>query len=213
MRFTQNDILQGLVRYTKGVYDTQWLSSGLPNIVYLEGANADFTPNDDKPDQWNDRSLLIGVNQGDTKILLNAQATSEPGLIAANSKAAEKLGGVARIAIGYHHEKWTGGFHKQNLQHPALVQCAPINVFRDKNKDGKRTGDFYTDDVSGLNQHGTRRGMAPSVVGMFSLACLVRRYWEDHLTFMQILGASFLSDYKFSTTVVDYSRFWRWMNG
>lgn len=42
-----------------------------------------------------------------------ADATSEPGLSATMSKQGAKLGGVFRIAIGFHKEKWVMGFHKK----------------------------------------------------------------------------------------------------
>lgn len=95
--------------------------------------------------------------------------------------------------------------------HPALVQCAPIFGRRDGNKDGKRTGDLVTDNVQGLNQHGTRDGLKPVRVGEWSYACLVRRYWKDHVAFMRLCSQDprYLADnaFRYSTTVVDYSKF------
>jgi len=196
---------------------------GEVNIVYLEGATvtkkedalSTITPNNDAPDLWNDVRMVISPNQfGEPNFKLLADATSEPGLSATHSKRAQQTNGVFRIAIGYHHEKWRAGFHKGNLNHPALVQAAPILGTRDRNRDGKRTGDLVTDNVKGLNQHGTRPGLTSMRVGEWSYACLVARIWAEHIKFMKLNQADprYLKSVEFlySTTVVDYSRFWAW---
>lgn len=207
---------QQILQFCATEYGTRIaLNPGEVNIVYLEGANIDLSPNKDLPDQWNDlRCVITHDVTGRPKFDLLAMATSEPGLSATNSKRAEKTGGVFRIAIGYHHEKWRNGFHKQNRNHPALVQAAPILGTRDKNRDGKRTGDLVTNDVMGLNQHGTRPGLLPVRVGEFSYACLVGRAWEEHIRFKALWQADprFLSnrDFLYSSTVMDYSHFWAW---
>lgn len=188
---------------------------GAVNIIYLEGCDADdLTPNSDLPDLWNDTSLIITYdNNGQPQIVFHAEATSEPGLSATVSKRSKVKGGVFRIALGFHKDCWQMGFHKGKQQHPALVQCAPIWGYRDANQDGKRTGDRFTNDVLGLNQHGTRDGLTPTRVGEWSYACLVRRYWNDHLLFMRrcSLDPRYTADnqFKFSTTVADYSKFVR----
>jgi len=106
------------------------------------------------------------------------------------------------------------GFHKGNPEHPALVQRGKIIGTRDANRDGKRTGDLVTDNVKGLNQHGTRPNLLSMRVGEWSYACLVGREWTKHIRFIQMLKADkrYISNAKFlfSTTVVDYSKFWAW---
>lgn len=215
MKVEANDILEYSIEMYGTKVDTRpWCV----NLFALEGGNVDLTPNDDRPDAWNDSSVIITHdNNGVPQFAHIGEATCEPGLSATFSKQAERLGGVARIAIGFHEEKWIRGFHKQNRNHPALVQCAPITCHRDRNKDGKRTGDPVTVDVQGLNWHGTRANLKPVRVGEWSYACNVRRNWSgagSHMEFMALCDADprymLNKQFRYSGTVVDYSRFWKW---
>lgn len=189
---------------------------GAVNIFYLEGCTAsDLTLNPDLPDLWNDTRIVITYNAaGVPEIVLQETATSEPGTSATMSARARAMGGVFRISIGFHKECWQRGFHKSNKEHPALVQCAPITGHRDKNMDGKRTGDLIINDVKGLNQHGTRPGLKSVRVGEWSYACLVGWWWSRHITFIMLCEADprYVADkkFKYSTTVVDWSAFWKW---
>lgn len=188
---------------------------GEVNIVYFEGANIDLTPNSDAPDMWNDRGLLICFPSAECPVIVaNHPATTEPGIKATNSRQAQKLGGVARIAIGQHWECWQMGFHKGDPNHPALVQCAPIKVFRDVNRDGKRTGDPIAF-AHGINQHSTKPGIPPKRVGNYSAGCLVRQDWEQHQIFLSWLkdDLRFVADkkFRFSATIIDASDFAQWL--
>lgn len=189
---------------------------GAVNIFYLEGATAaDLTPNPDLPDLWNDTRMVITHNAfGVPEIVLQETATSEPGLSATMSARARSMGGVFRIGIGFHKDCWKRGFHKGNKAHSALVQCATITGYRDNNLDGKRTGDLVVSDVKGLNHHGTRLGLKSVRVGEFSYACLVGWWWPRHLKFIELCDNDprYIADkkFKFSTTVVDWSAFWKW---
>jgi len=179
------------------------------NIAYIEGANWDGTANADEADKWNDRRILFTVQNGLCKIVMNVGCTTEPGKLATNSTEAAKLGGVARIAFGQ-YTAWQMGFHKGRANHPALVQCSPIPVYRDANKDGKRTGDLL-DYATGINQHGTRPGKAPDAVGNWSAGCLVGQYWPNHLEFIRTLkqDARYISDNKFvfTSAIIDGDAF------
>ena len=205
-----------ILQFCKSEYGTEVCTMpGAVNIIYLEGCDFDtLAPNNDAPDLWNDTSLIIlHDNHGQPFIAHQSQATSEPGLSATKSKRAESLGGVARITIGFQKECWVEGYHKGNPNHPALIQAKPITVHRDKNKDGKRTGDIITTDVKGLNQHGTKPNLVPLRVSEFSYACLVRRLWANHLDFMRLVYAdprrSPINKFYFSSTVADYSKMWK----
>lgn len=205
---------QNIIDFCRKEYGTEVdTTPGAVNLFYLEGCDAaSLRPNSDLPDGWNDTSLVIIYNEaGLPQVRLQVEATSEPGISATLSPKSKAKGGVFRIALGFHKECWQQGFHKKNRLHPALVQCAPIWGYRDANQDGKRTGDRFTNDVLGLNQHGTRDGLKPLRVGEWSYACLVRRYWFDHTAFMRLcsLDPRYTADkaFKYSTTVVDYSKF------
>lgn len=185
------------------------------NIVYLEGINPDFTANKDAFDAWNDLSLIIEHNDdGQPHIIFSAVATTEPGRASTYDLAAKKLGGVARIAFGQ-YTAWRVGFHRAARlydTHPALVQCAPLPVYRDLNRDGIRTGDPMGW-ARGINQHSTSANYKGDLVGFYSAGCLVRKMWNDHLKFMEIVKSDvrYLSNpkYVFTTTIIDGNDFLR----
>lgn len=171
------------------------------NIVYLEGVNIDGTLNRDTLDAWNDIRLAFSFVDNKPVLLHKAMATTEPGRSATFSQKSKDLGGVARIKFGQ-HTAWKRGTHKGQ---PALVQCAPIIVFRDKNLDGLRTGDPISF-ATGINQHSTRLGWNGSRIGNWSEGCLVGRDYVQHLRFIDICGSDprFKADknFVFSSTII-----------
>lgn len=185
------------------------------NVVYLEGANDDGTINPDLMNFWNDRRIIITHVNGRPEIILNVEATTEPGLLATNSAAAARRGGVARIQFGQFFA-WKMGWHRVaslGFTHPALVQCAPLKVHRDANRDGKRTGDAL-DWGQGINQHSTRPGYLPPRVENWSEGCLVGRSWVDHERFIALLRQDprYLKNdqFVFPTTIIagdDFAKF------
>lgn len=185
------------------------------NIIYLEGVNPDFTLNTDALDGWNDLSLIIEHDQDiSPKIIFSAVCTTEPGKAATFDSEARRLGGVARIAFGQ-HTAWRMGYHRQARLfdgHPALVQCAPIKVHRDSNRDGIRTGDPI-DWAQGLNQHGTSKIYAGGPIGRWSAGCLVRRWWAEHTQFIDICRSDvrYIADknYIYTSTIIDGSDLFR----
>jgi len=153
------------------------------NIVYLEGANADGTPNDDAPNQWNDRRIVIEIVSGTPQIVGNWKATTEPGNYYTEHPMNPK--GAARIAFGQ-YKAWEIGTHGNSEPHEALVQCAPIKVHRDLNKDGFRTGDAVDTGDFGVNQHW---GYDMQFVGRASAGCLVGQSRDGHREFMRLIKA------------------------
>ena len=188
------------------------------NVVYLEGSNLDLTPNTDLPDRFNDRGLLIVENNpNDFQVVSNHACTSEPGLAATWSREAKLLGGVARITIGQ-QVAWRPGLHKPSQYrkgHPALVQVAPVMVHRDQNRDMRRTGDIVTT-ATGINHHGTQPGWRGKFIGMWSMGCMVRPNWADHLDFFDLcLEDAEYRDNKnflFPSAVLDCGALNRWVN-
>jgi hypothetical protein len=188
-------------------------SAGELNIVYVEGAELDGTPNSDEADRWNDLGLLIAFNaEGVPEIVHRAVCTTEPGYAATMAQRARLLGGVARVQLSQYRACWQMGYHKGNPEHPALVQRAPMLVCRDRNRDGKRTGDALMP-ASGINQHGTRPGYLARLVGTWSEGCLVRLNWADHLDFIERLKTDprYVADltFLFSTAVLDGGKVWK----
>ena len=186
---------------------------GEVNIVYLEGADADGKPNSDAPDGWNDRRIVIVFQDGAFVIVHNAQATTEPGVLATNSEGARRRGGVARVQFGQ-FAVWQVGYHNERRNgrlHPALVQRRPLKVHRDANRDGKRTGDAL-DFASGINQHSTRPNVLPARVDNWSEGCLVGRSWIEHEQFMALVKADprYKADagYFFYTAIIPAKEVW-----
>lgn len=186
---------------------------GEVNIVYLEGADADGKPNADAADGWNDRRIVIVFQGGAPVIVHNAQATTEPGVLATNSEGARRRGGVARVQFGQ-FAVWQVGYHNERRNgrlHPALVQRRPLKVHRDANRDGKRTGDAL-DFASGINQHSTRPNALPARVDNWSEGCLVGRSWIEHEQFMALVKADprYKADagYFFHTAIIPAADIW-----
>lgn len=188
---------------------------GHVNIVYLEGANADGSPNGNERDRWNDRRLIITFQNLNPSIIHNAQATTEPGWAATISAAAARRGGVARVQLGQYRDAFTVGFHKQRTDHPALRQHGVLMVTRDLNRDGKREGD-KTGRATGINQHGTRPGWAGQLVGMWSEGCMVGRNWDEHIQFIGLVKQDVRyvrnRSFAFDTTIIDAAELERWWN-
>lgn len=157
-------------------------SAGEVNIVYLEGADANGMPNEDAPNVFNDRRIVISFERGAPKILGNWQATTEPGR--RYTEAPINAGGAARIAFGQ-FSAWQVGVHRNH--HEALVQTGgPVTVCRDANKDFSRSGDRKTTGYYGINQH-HGYDFPPDDIRGASAGCLVGRTVVGHREFMAMV--------------------------
>ncbi|EAP96945.1 hypothetical protein JNB_20083 [Janibacter sp. HTCC2649] len=186
---------------------------GFLTIAYIEGANDDGRPNPDKPNEFNDRRIVLKRDSAGRPVVLhNVQATTEPGtFFTLNPLNAE---GAARIAFGQ-YKAWRVGFHRANQspprKHLALVQAGNITIHRDKNKDGKRTGDkTFTGDGFGINQHNAHDAPVNNI-GKNGAGCLVGRTTAEHKAFMALVktdprfGAS--NGYMYMSTVINGDTF------
>ncbi len=151
------------------------------NIVYVEGMNADGTENNDAPNQFNDRRIVIEVVEGIPKIVGNWEATTEPGRYFTQNPMDTK--GAARIKFNQ-YKAWRFGAHKN--QPRALRQDENVTVHRDFNRDGFRTGDKLDTGLFGINQHHAN-GAPRHDIGKWSAGCLVGRTVADHETFMNLI--------------------------
>lgn len=157
------------------------------NLIYLEGINTTLTLNDNPADGWNDLRCLFKFDKdGNPYWVHMAQATCEPGLSATNSEQAKRNGGVARLQLTQYPSACKMGFHKSDRNHPALVQCSEILVFRDNQKTGRRYGPLKK--AYGVNHHGTRSGFKGLRVGNWSMGCCVAWNWEQHMSFIKIMS-------------------------
>ena len=149
------------------------------NICYLEGANADGQKNLDAPNEWNDRRIIWRLRAGIPTTLGNWQASCEPGWwFTLNPMNPD---GCARIKNPAQFKAWRIGVHGGAKPHPALVQVAAVEIYRDRNKDMSRTGDQLHQGLFGINQHW---GYGMQFVDRASAGCMVAPDWEGHMAFI-----------------------------
>jgi hypothetical protein len=176
------------------------------NVVYVEGMDEDGTPNIDAPNVFNDLRVVLRVNRAGTPAIEEIwEATTEPGR---HYTLIEKLDprGAARIAFGQ-YKAWSVGTHMAGRPsgHEALVQTAPIRVFRDLDQDFERTGDQMFAGLFGVNQH-WGFDLPKSDIGRASAGCLVGRTKAGHRAFMALCKADpryrANNSYRFLTSVL-----------
>ena len=176
---------------------------GCLNIVYVEGMNSvDGTVNDNRANQFNDTRLLIQFIGGKATIVGKWEATTEPGLYWTEHRMNPK--GAARIKFGQYQSWMVGSYHGT----PALLQVAPITVYRDDNEDFKRVGDREDTGMFGIHQHGGY-DYPHNDLGRSSAGCLVGRTVVGHEAFMMLVKTDkrYVEDhnYHFWTAVIPVS--------
>jgi hypothetical protein len=198
-----NDLASRIVKYMQSKNYVVFTEPKEYNIVYVEGMNEDGSLNNDAPNEFNDRRIVIEVVDGVPKIVNHWQATTEPGshytFQPMNSQ------GAARIQFGQ-YKAWKVGTHGTAEPHEALVQVDDITVCRDFNQDFKRTGDkLDTGNYFGVNQH-YGFDFPQNNIRAASAGCLVGRRREGHREFMRIIKGDRRymtnSNYVFYTTII-----------
>lgn len=179
------------------------------NIVYVEGMDANGTPNTDAPDVFNDLRLLLRVNKaGNPEVVACWESTTEPGIYYTKLRKLDPRG-AARIAFGQ-YKAWVVGTHNNGKPsaHEALVQAKEITVFRDLNEDFEREGDPTDTGVFGINQH-WGFDLPLQSIGNASAGCLVGRTKQGHRQFMAAVKGdpryAASHGYRFLTTVLPAS--------
>ena len=174
-------------------------------IVYLEGVTPTGRPNDNKPNAFNDRRLVLAIKDNVPVEVGNWQATTEPGKDYTEKPLDPK--GAARIAFGQ-YKAWRIGMHPAGkpTAHEALVQVGTVRVHRDLNKDYRRDGDVtYEGSSFGLNQH-WGYDMPEDKIGVASAGCLVGRSRDEHREFMRVIKTDprikASSGYRFLTAIL-----------
>lgn len=169
MQLKKYEIFQGIRQY---------------NIVYVEGMNADGTLNNDPPNYFNDRRMVIQIVDGVPAIVGNWQATTEPGH--RYTQRPMNTGGAARIKFGQ-YKAWQVGIHGTSDRHEALVQTGgTVTVHRDFNKDYQRVGDKEDTGYFAINQH-WGYDLPSNNVYYASAGCLVGRLRDGHREFMSLI--------------------------
>lgn len=157
------------------------------NIVYLEGVDPDGTLNDDVPNRFNDLRVVFTIGVDGRPNLDGSiwEGTTEPGRFWTMNAMSAK--GAARIAFNQ-YKAWVVGTHHPETPaaHEALVQAEPISVYRDLNKDFKRTGDQLDTGLFAINQH-WGYDASKDDIGRTSAGCLVGRTRDGHRKFMSFV--------------------------
>jgi hypothetical protein len=215
MNVGRNSFLARIIKTQQKLGYKIFTNPGEINIVYVEGCDLDGTLNNDKMNEWNDVRICYQFVNGTPEILGKWDATTEPGL----KYTLDPLNpdGAFRIAFGQ-YKAWVVGDHKG---HEALVQLwepgekldnglrvGELKGFRDKNKDGFRTGDKTVVGTGwGVNQHW---GYDMSRVDGASAGCLVGQSKIGHREFIAIVKKDirYVGDcgYVFWSTILDGSK-------
>lgn len=146
----------------------QWLPFQLVNIRSIA----------DNPNQFDD--LLGIVNNGE---VIWHTGTTNPGVHWLKNFLNPK--GTAVLAEGQHLNAWVIGKHKG--QQEALVQYAPLPVYRDNNKNdkseqmGKPIYGQY-----GINIHRANPNAISKIIDKWSAGCQVRNNPKEHEEFMNL---------------------------
>ena len=200
----QTRIAKSVLRYMrqKGYWIAR--SPRMRNIVYVEGMDANGRLNADRPNEWNDRRMVIRIAPGgQPEMLVNDHATTEPGKF--YTWHPTNPNGVARIAFGQ-YKAWVKGLHHGKW--PALVQRERVKLHRDLDRNSRRGASDPIDigKTFGINQHSTSPDKVPEFVNSFSAGCLVGRRYAWHTSFLDIVEQDprFLANqgYLFITTVI-----------
>jgi hypothetical protein len=209
----QPELAKKIVNYMKSMGYKVSTGEKEYNIIYLEGSCPNGVPNADELEYFNDRRILLEFVSGEPIITNNWSATSEPGQKYTDSPPKGKPG-AARIDFGQYKNVWKVGIHSglsATVRHEGLIQDGNVTIYRDINKDGKRSkGDLIQTGNFGLNQHGAD-GNSSKTIGGWSAGCLVGWRIEGHEKFMNILKGDARyqknHNYHFTTTIVNGDKF------
>jgi len=176
------------------------------NIVYVEGMDMDGKRNPNTPNEFNDSRFVVKISRAGNPLLAGAwEATTEPGKLFTLGPETNP-DGAARIAFGQ-YKAWSVGIHRKGSKtaHEALVQTAPIDIFRDLNRDFSRAGDRKFTGMFGINQH-AGLDVPKTDIRKASAGCLVGRTSGGHREFMRLCRSDprFASNngYRFVTVVL-----------
>lgn len=123
----------------------------------------------DAPDSFDDRfHILWPVNGG--LAIKSVPCTTNPGVYWLKNWFTPK--GCAVLKPGQYLNCWKIGKHRNEYE--ALVQCAPVTIYYDTNKDSKSDeGGLQETDLFGINIHRAAQSWTSKVVDKWSAGCQV----------------------------------------
>ena len=194
-KIANSDIEQVMIRkgyrFFKGVYNL--------NIIGVRSKESVRQSN-----KFDDAIIVCwGIDSERTGIpnkLIFAAAT-DPGI--KSLKAPMNAKGTAILVPGQYRGSHKLGLHQGKYE--ALVQCAPVKVYRDANKDSILDVDKRTIDTGmfGINIH--KAGLASTIVDGWSAGCQVVAIEKDYAIFMDLCRKQKLAGYgdKFTYTLLE----------
>ena len=179
-RVAQGDLAsRALHAMRKRGYDIA-VGEDLLNIVYVEDMDTAGNTIPDVPNTFDSARMLLRVPEsGPPQILGIWEATTQPGKYWTEHPM--NAGGAARIAFGQYASWIVGQYHDQE----AMIQDAPIRVYRDPRRLYKRYGATF-DGMFGIHQH-WGYNYPRDDLGRSSAGCLVGRTTAGHLEFMRLI--------------------------
>ncbi|BAZ24941.1 peptidoglycan binding domain-containing protein [Kalymmatonema gypsitolerans NIES-4073] len=205
--YSRQDLAASLIKYMTEMNYNISVGDKKYIIVYVEGMNIDGSLNSDAPNHFNDLRLVIEIPDADKIPVIRGkwEGTTEPGTHYTLNPVNQL--GAARIAFGQ-YKAWRVGTHSGQTgadPHEALIQHTPVSVYRDKNKDFIRPGDFLDTGNFAINQH-WGYDLPHTDIGMAGAGCLVGKTRAGHREFMALIKQDkryqLNKDYLFLTTVI-----------
>jgi hypothetical protein len=172
---------------------------GCKNIIYLEGVNSDGTLNDNKPNYFDALRLVFSIGANGVPIIEKSwDATTRPGTHYTDHPL--NRSGAAIIALDQ-YKSWAAGIYHG---YEALLQVAPIKIYRDVKDDYQREGEVYLG-LWGIHQHWGYNYPHDDIENA-SAGCLVGRTTLGHLEFINLVKSDprYMANhsYKFITAVI-----------
>ena len=174
------------------------------NIIYVEGLDPNGKLNPQTPNAFHDLRIVVSIGADGKPVVQSWVATTRPGRFYTMNPKNPK--GAAQIALGQ-YKAWHVGIHAGATgadAHEALIQAAPITIYRDTNKDFKRDGPTSTG-LFGINQH-WGFDLPRNDAGKASAGCLVGEMRDEHRAFMALVKSDprYVANngYKFVTAIL-----------
>lgn len=149
------------------------------NILFVEGANLDYSLNPDTPNVFNDLCLVFDFVGDNPQLLGKWIATADPGRYYTDNP----LNPAGALHHNGQSRAWQVGWHKD---HQALVQVKSIPITRDYNKDFRTAGDKQYNGFFGANCHGSNTNNVNDI-SRWSAGCKVLFKMFNFRDFMSIV--------------------------
>uniref|UniRef100_A0AAU8MJD3 Uncharacterized protein n=1 Tax=Geladintestivirus 1 TaxID=3233133 RepID=A0AAU8MJD3_9CAUD len=150
---------------------------------------------------FNDVIVVKYIDENNLNCIKYYTATTTPGIQSLEKPVNNK--GTAILVPNQYRGCWTIGKHKNKYE--ALVQCKPVSVYRDSDKDKEFDMNSKTIDTGmfGINIH--KAGTNSTIVGTWSAGCQVFAKEKAFNEFMNLCNKQILNGFgnKFTYTLIN----------